>query len=63
MFLYGGSTGSAMGDFHELKLEFRRVWAPVVVPSSSQRPGNKGGVNSNSGAAATMAMAAGGKLH
>lgn len=31
MFLYGGSTGSAMGDFHELKLEFRRVWSPVVL--------------------------------
>jgi len=29
MYLYGGSTGSAMGDFHELKLEFRRVWGPV----------------------------------
>jgi hypothetical protein len=22
---------SAMGDFHELKLEFRRVWSPVQV--------------------------------
>lgn len=31
MYLYGGSTGSAMGDFHELKLEFRRVWSPVYT--------------------------------
>lgn len=23
---------SAMGDFHELKLEFRRVWSPVLSP-------------------------------
>jgi hypothetical protein len=29
MYLYGGSTGSAMGDFHELKLEFKSVWSPV----------------------------------
>jgi len=34
MFLYGGSTGSAMGDFHELRLEFRRVWAPVATSCS-----------------------------
>lgn len=24
---------SAMGDFHELKLEFRRVWGPVLPPT------------------------------
>lgn len=35
MYLYGGSTGSAMGDFHELRLEFRRVWSPVDVSSRS----------------------------
>lgn len=35
MYLYGGSTGAAMGDFHQLKLEFRRVWSPVVIPTSS----------------------------
>jgi hypothetical protein len=50
MYLYGGSTGSAMGDFHELKLEFRRIWKPIV-PSLSERKGNKrsgGGSSSNS---------------
>eukprot|EP01038_Epipyxis_sp_PR26KG_P011891 gene11891-15909_t len=35
MFLYGGSTGSAMGDFHELKLEFRRVWSPVLYANNN----------------------------
>jgi hypothetical protein len=40
MYLYGGSTGSAMGDFHELKLEFRRIWKPIV-PSVNERKGNK----------------------
>jgi hypothetical protein len=34
MYLYGGSTGAAMGDFHELKLEFRRMWSPVIVSAS-----------------------------
>ena len=46
MFLYGGSTGSAMGDFHELKLEFRRVWSPVYPGSSNNnnlRSGATGG--------------------
>lgn len=35
MYLYGGSTGSAMGDFHELRLEFRRVWRPVTLPGKT----------------------------
>lgn len=40
MFLYGGSTGSAMGDFHELKLEFRRLWRPVVSSSTHYTSSN-----------------------
>lgn len=35
---------SAMGDFHELKLEFRRVWSPVQLRSNN----NNNGSNSNS---------------
>ena len=30
MFIYGGSTGSAMGDFHELRLDLGR-WTTVAV--------------------------------
>jgi len=45
MFLYGGSTGSAMGDFHELKLEFRRSWSPVVYGNSGSGSSNVGGGN------------------
>jgi len=40
MFLYGGSTGRAMSDFHELKLEFRRVWAPVAEATESMYRNN-----------------------
>jgi hypothetical protein len=32
MFIYGGSTGSAMGDFHELNLD-TKTWSPVDVSS------------------------------
>jgi leucine-zipper-like transcriptional regulator 1 len=49
MFLYGGSTGSAMGDFHELKLEFRRIWSPVQVTTANN--GRGGGSNSSGGGA------------
>lgn len=31
---FGFVLHSAMGDFHELKLEFRRVWSPVQVRAS-----------------------------
>ena len=34
MFVFGGSTGSAMDDFHELDLELGQ-WAPVTRPSSA----------------------------
>lgn len=44
MFLYGGSTGSAMGDFHELKLEFRRVWSPVTLTGA--KPGARNSTGS-----------------
>lgn len=35
----GYSMHSAMGDFHELKLEFRRVWGPVLPTSNSSNFG------------------------
>ena len=34
MFIFGGSTGSAMDDFHELDLELGE-WAPVNKPSGA----------------------------
>jgi len=38
---------SAMGDFHELKLGFRRVWAPVETQQQNSYSGNlPGGSNS-----------------
>ena len=38
MFVFGGSTGSAMNDFHELRLE-AKCWAPVQA--SGYAPGHR----------------------
>ncbi|KAM3567553.1 hypothetical protein VYU27_010305, partial [Nannochloropsis oceanica] len=40
MYVFGGSTGSAMDDLHELNLEERR-WRPIIPPSGSLRPGQR----------------------
>jgi hypothetical protein len=37
MYLYGGSTGMAMNDFHALTFDFRRVWAPVQLNVCTSR--------------------------
>lgn len=39
MFIYGGSSGSAIGDFHELRLDIRR-WSPVQSFYNSARNEN-----------------------
>ena len=37
MFVFGGSTGSAMNDFHELRLD-SAAWAPVKTNSGHTAP-------------------------
>eukprot|EP01039_Chlorochromonas_danica_P005894 gene5894-6490_t len=61
MYLYGGSTGSAMGDFHELKLEFRRVWCPVTTSSThyASHYSSGGGHSPTLAAASTAVMSPG----
>ncbi len=46
MYLYGGSTGVAMSDFHALTFDFRRVWSPVLC-SSSSNPSNTTNMTNN----------------
>jgi len=57
MFLYGGSTGSAVGDFHELKLEFRRLWSPVICQGEPY-PGANAPSSATNNAATPNAAAA-----